>query len=74
MTNQNDQCAALSGIRICDFTGQLAGAGATRILATFGAQVIRVEDRLRQSQWDIFRGGEVGVAVQNPAASKFDRS
>ena len=48
--------AALSNIRICDFTGQLAGAGATRILAAFGAQVIRVEDRLRQGQWDIFRG------------------
>ena len=49
-------CAALSKIRICDFTGQLAGAGATRVLAAFGAQVIRVEDRLRQGQWDIFRG------------------
>ena len=32
---------ALSHIRICDFTGQLAGAGATRFLAAFGAQVIR---------------------------------
>ena len=39
-----------------DITGQLAGAGATKILAMFGAQVIRVEDRLRQGQWDIFRG------------------
>ena len=56
MTSQNDHCAALSNIRICDFTGQLAGAGATRVLAAFGAQVIRVEDRLRQGQWDIFRG------------------
>ena len=56
MTNQNEHCAALSKIRICDFTGQLAGAGATRVLAAFGAQVIRVEDRLRQGQWDIFRG------------------
>ena len=35
---------ALSHIRICDFTGQLAGAGATRMLAAFGAQVIRIED------------------------------
>ena len=30
---------ALSHLRICDFTGQLAGAGATKILAAFGAQV-----------------------------------
>ena len=49
-------CAALSPIRICDFTGQLAGAGATKTLATFGAQVIRVEDRFREGRWDIFRG------------------
>ena len=56
MTAHSPPCPALSNIRICDFTGQLAGAGATRILAAFGAQVIRVEDRLRQGQWDIFRG------------------
>ena len=56
MTALSPPCPALSNIRICDFTGQLAGAGATRVLAAFGAQVIRVEDRLRQGQWDIFRG------------------
>ena len=56
MISTNARCPALSKIRICDFTGQLAGAGATKILAMFGAQVIRVEDRLRQGQWDIFRG------------------
>ena len=56
MTSMNGRRSALSKIRICDFTGQLAGAGATKILAMFGAQVIRVEDRLRQGQWDIFRG------------------
>jgi crotonobetainyl-CoA:carnitine CoA-transferase CaiB-like acyl-CoA transferase len=47
---------ALSHIRICDFTGQLAGAGATRILAAFGAQVIRIEDRVTEGSWDILRG------------------
>lgn len=56
MTPNNGKRPALSSIRICDFTGQLAGAGATKVLAMFGAQVIRVEDRLRQGQWDIFRG------------------
>ena len=39
---------ALDGYRICDFTGQLAGAGATRWLAAFGAQVIRIEDPVNQ--------------------------
>src|SRR5260370_3634935 len=47
---------ALGHIRICDFTGQLAGAGATRFLAAFGAEVIRVEDPSNQGRWDILRG------------------
>jgi crotonobetainyl-CoA:carnitine CoA-transferase CaiB-like acyl-CoA transferase len=47
--------AALSRYRICDFTGQLAGAGATRWLAAFGADVIRIEDPVRQGTWDILR-------------------
>ena len=49
---------ALKGIRICDFTGQLAGAGATKWLASFGAEVIRIEDPIRQGRWDILRGNE----------------
>ena len=47
---------ALSHLRICDFTGQLAGAGATRFMAAFGAQVIRIEDPTNQGRWDILRG------------------
>ena len=47
---------ALDGIRICDFTGQLAGAGATKWLAAFGAEVIRIEDPVREGRWDILRG------------------
>jgi crotonobetainyl-CoA:carnitine CoA-transferase CaiB-like acyl-CoA transferase len=49
--------AALSHVRICDLSGQLAGAGATRTLAAFGAQVIRIEDPIAQGKWDILRGG-----------------
>jgi benzylsuccinate CoA-transferase BbsF subunit len=47
---------ALAGLRVCDLTGQLAGAGATRFLAALGAAVIRVEDPVRQGRWDILRG------------------
>ena len=47
---------ALSAFRICDFTGQLAGAGATKWLAAFGAEVIRIEDPVREGRWDILRG------------------
>ena len=47
---------ALKNLRICDFTGQLAGAGATRHLAAFGAEVIRIEDPVNEGRWDILRG------------------
>jgi len=46
----------LARVRVCDFTGQLAGAGATRYLAAFGAEVIRIEDPVRHGRWDILRG------------------
>jgi len=46
---------ALSRYRICDFTGQLAGAGATKWLAAFGAEVIRIEDPATEGRWDILR-------------------
>ena len=54
MTEQTPQ--ALNKVRICDFTGQLAGAGATKILAAFGAEVIRGEDPVQRGKWDILRG------------------
>ena len=47
---------ALTGIRVCDFSGQLAGAGATRFLAAMGAQVIRIEDPVTEGYWDALRG------------------
>jgi benzylsuccinate CoA-transferase BbsF subunit len=76
----NAAMGALSHIRICDFTGQLAGAGATRTLAAFGAQVIRIEDPVTQGRWDILRGmepfvderrgGELGGGFQNHNVEK----
>ena len=49
---------ALARFRICDFTGQLAGAGATKWLSAFGAEVIRIEDPVREGRWDILRGND----------------
>jgi benzylsuccinate CoA-transferase BbsF subunit len=46
----------LAGVRVCDLSGQLAGAGATRTLAAFGAEVIRIEDPVALGKWDILRG------------------
>lgn len=70
----------LARVRVCDFTGQLAGAGATRYLAAFGAEVIRIEDPVRQGRWDILRGSspfvddrrgvEFGGAFQNHNVEK----
>jgi benzylsuccinate CoA-transferase BbsF subunit len=66
MGNASRHEGALGHVRICDLSGQLAGAGATRVLASFGAQVIRVEDPVARGMWDIVRqigphiGGEHG--------------
>ena len=72
---------ALGSFRICDFTGQLAGAGATRWLAAFGAEVIRIEDPVREGRWDILRGTppfvderrgiDLGGAFNNHNAGKY---
>lgn len=53
--NASGHRGALDHIRICDLSGQLAGAGATRVLAAFGAQVIRIEDPVTRGLWDIVR-------------------
>jgi len=60
---------ALAGIRICDFCGQLAGAGATKWLAAFGAEVIRIEDPVREGRWDILRG--IGPYVDDRRGLEF---
>jgi len=58
MTTSDERAShsALGHLTICDLSGQLAGAGATRFLAAFGARVIRVEDPVRKGTWDIMRG------------------
>ena len=55
MGNASRDPGALAHVRICDLSGQLAGAGSTRILAAFGAQVIRIEDPVTRGLWDIVR-------------------
>ena len=71
---------ALSHVTICDLSGQLAGAGATRYLAALGARVIRVEDPVRQGDGtssgdrtphvDDRRGIELGGGFNNHNVEK----
>src|SRR5260370_6339468 len=42
-TQASSKRRALEGVRVIDLTWLLAGPGGTRILATLGAEVIRVE-------------------------------
>jgi len=52
----------LAGIRVTDFCWMGVGACATRLLADFGAQVIRIEDRNRLDmprRLPLYKGGEV---------------
>jgi crotonobetainyl-CoA:carnitine CoA-transferase CaiB-like acyl-CoA transferase len=56
MTEKDAARTALGHVRICDLSGQLAGAGATRFAAALGAEVIRVEDPVRMGRWDVLRG------------------
>lgn len=66
---------------MCDLSGQLAGAGATKILAAFGATVIRVEDPATRGMWDALRavgpyvderrGVDLGAGFNNHNAGKY---
>src|SRR5690242_5483698 len=58
---------ALGHLRICDLSGQLAGAGATRFLSALGAQVIRIEDPVTKGMWDIVR--QLGPYIKGDSKS-----
>ncbi len=75
--SEHDTRLPLTGVKILDFTWALAGPAATRMLADYGADVVRVESSKRQ---DPIRGGrpfvdrkfgfETGALFHNTNASK----
>jgi crotonobetainyl-CoA:carnitine CoA-transferase CaiB-like acyl-CoA transferase len=73
----NDQSGPLRGVRVLDFTTAWAGPMATRGLAYFGAQVIKIEAPSRLDSW---RGTESkgGVPARypdgNPGEKPYNRN
>jgi crotonobetainyl-CoA:carnitine CoA-transferase CaiB-like acyl-CoA transferase len=63
MTNQ----PVLQNIRILDFSWVLAGPYATRILADFGAEVIKVQPLLPEEAEDTFSRGYYNTWNRNTA-------
>ena len=66
----------LAGVRVTDFCWMGVGAMATRLLADFGAEVIRIEDRNRLDmprRLPLYKGGDVrsyGEEETNPDPNK----
>jgi len=66
----------LAGVRVVDFCWMGVGAMATRLLADFGAEVIRIEDRNRLDmprRLPLYKGGDVrsyGEEETNPDPNK----
>ena len=66
----------LAGVRVTDFCWMVVGALATRLLADFGAEVIRIEDRNRLDlprRLPLYKDGQVrsyGDEEANPDPNK----
>jgi crotonobetainyl-CoA:carnitine CoA-transferase CaiB-like acyl-CoA transferase len=63
---------ALAGTRVLDFTRVLAGPFATRILADFGAEVIKVQSRKTAQGTEFNRGGHFSLWNRNKRSITLD--
>lgn len=66
----------LAGVRVADFCWMGVGACATRVLADFGAEVIRIEDRHRLDmprRLPIYKGDPRTYGEEDPNPDPKDR-
>ena len=63
MSSDKTPSAPLAGIRVADFSWVIAGPWATKILAYFGAEVIRIESRTRPDAIRLYHDPEHGPQV-----------
>ena len=66
MSEQSDPTRPLDGLRVADFFWLIAGPATSRILADYGAEVIKIESRARM---DLIREGGVWPAPEDLTAN-----
>lgn len=74
MKPNNSGCGPLAGLRVADFTWIGAGAYTTRILADFGAEVIKVESATRLDPLRMTAPFKDGIAGVNRSGYFADRN
>jgi crotonobetainyl-CoA:carnitine CoA-transferase CaiB-like acyl-CoA transferase len=74
MTGYNKNKEILSGLRVLDFTRVLAGPYATRILADFGAEVIKIQSKKTASGAETNTSGYFNTWNRNKRSVTLDMS
>ncbi len=74
MTGYNSNKEILSGLRVLDFTRVLAGPYSTRILADFGAEVIKIQSKKTENEVETNSSGYFNTWNRNKRSITLDMS